>query len=83
MKAYEIRGPCPELATVLAKAAVELGPGEEAKIVSRWRYVVHDVKNSAGYIGLEVVDVKEGPSHVEIVIRKSAQARHLLRGRET
>lgn len=83
MKAYEIRGPCPELATVLAKAAAELSPGEEAKIVSRWRYVVHDVKNSAGYIGLEVVNVKEGPSHVEIVIRKSAQARHLLQGRET
>jgi TusA-related sulfurtransferase len=83
MKTYEIRGPCPELATVLAKAAAELGPGEEAKIVSRWRYVVHDVKNSARYIGLEVVDVKEGPSHVEIVIRKSAQARHLLQGRET
>jgi TusA-related sulfurtransferase len=83
MKTYEIRGPCPELATVLAKAAAELGPGEEAKIVSRWRYVVHDVKNSAGYIGLEVGDVKEGPGHVEVVIRKSAQARHLLQGRET
>jgi heme-degrading monooxygenase HmoA len=83
MRSYEIRGPCPELAAVLAKAAAELGPGEEARIVSRWRYVVHDVKNSAGYIGLEVVDVKEGPSHVEVVIRKSAQARHLLQGRET
>jgi TusA-related sulfurtransferase len=83
MKTYEIRGPCPELATVLAKAAAELGPGEEAKIVSRWRYVVHDVKNSAGYVGLEVVDVKEGPSHVEIVVRKSAQAPPLLQGRET
>jgi hypothetical protein len=35
MKTYEIRGPCPELTTVLAKAAAELGPGEEAKIVSR------------------------------------------------
>jgi|GEM_PF-617256 SirA-like protein. len=83
MKTYEIKGPCPELATVLAKAAAELGPGEEAKIVSRWRYVVHDVKNSAGYIGLEVVEVKEGPSHVEIVIRKSTQAPRLSQERET
>jgi len=83
MKTYEIKGPCPELAAVLAKAVAELSPGEEAKIVSRWRYVVHDVKNTAGYIGLEVVDVREGPSLVEIVIRKSAQAPPLSQGRET
>jgi TusA-related sulfurtransferase len=82
MKIYEVKGPCPELAVVLSRVAAEAAPGEVVKILSRWRYVVNDVKNSAKYTGLEVVEIREG-SQVEIVVRKSAQAPPLLQGRET
>jgi TusA-related sulfurtransferase len=70
MKIYEVKGPCPELAVVLSRAAAEAAPGEVVKILSRWRYVVNDVKNSAKYTGLRVVEIREG-SQVEIVVRKS------------
>jgi TusA-related sulfurtransferase len=70
MKIYEVKGPCPEFAVVLSRVAAEAAPGEVVKILSRWRYVVNDVKNSAKYTGLKVVEIREG-SQVEIVVRKS------------
>ena len=55
---------------MLGRVAAEVAPGEVVEILSRWRYVVNDVKNSAKYTGLEVVEIREGPQ-VEIVVRKS------------
>jgi TusA-related sulfurtransferase len=55
---------------VPSRVAAEAAPGEVVKILSRWRYVVNDVKSWAKYIGLEVVEIREG-SQVEIVVRKS------------
>ncbi|MFN3804212.1 MAG: sulfurtransferase TusA family protein [Pyrobaculum sp.] len=77
MKSYEVRGPCPELSMVLIRAAAELKEGEEAKIVSTWRYILNDVKNSAGLLGLEVVDARDLGQVVEVVVRKLAPSRRL------
>lgn len=77
MKSYEVKGPCPELSMVLIKAAAELKEGEEAKIVSSWRYILSDIKNSAGLVGLEVIDVKDLGQVVEVVVRKSTPSRRL------
>lgn len=72
MVIYEVKGPCPELGLVLMRLVNELGVGEEAKIVSRWRYVGQDVRNAAPYLGLEVLRATEGPDGVEVIVRRKA-----------
>lgn len=71
MKIYEVKGPCPELGITLAKIVAELGEGEEAVVVSRWKYVVNDLKNSAGLLGLEIEAIRELGDRVEVVVKKS------------
>jgi len=61
MKIYEVKRPCPKLAVVLSRTAAEAPPGEVVKILSRWRYIINDVESWAKYIGLEVVEIREGP----------------------
>ncbi len=70
MRRYEVKGPCPELRLVLSKLAAEISPGESAVAVSKWRYVLEDVKNAAGLLGLEAVSTCDGPDGVEVVVRK-------------
>ncbi len=77
VKVYEIKGPCPELGLTLARLATELREGEEAKIVSKWKYVVSDLANAAGLLGIEVVAHKDLGGVVEIFVRKSAPSRRL------
>ncbi|AAL63093.1 hypothetical protein PAE0878 [Pyrobaculum aerophilum str. IM2] len=77
MKIYEVKGPCPELGVTLARIAAELGEGEEALVVSKWRYVINDLKNSASLLGLEIVAVQEQGDRVQVVVKKSRQALHL------
>ncbi|RFA96003.1 sulfurtransferase TusA family protein [Pyrobaculum aerophilum] len=77
MKIYEVKGPCPELGVTLARIVAELGEGEEALVVSKWRYVVNDLKNSASLLGLEIVAVQEQGDRVQVVVKKSKQALHL------
>ncbi|MEM0483479.1 MAG: sulfurtransferase TusA family protein [Pyrobaculum sp.] len=77
MKIYEVKGPCPELGVTLARIVAELGEGEEALVVSKWRYVINDLKNSASLLGLEIVAVQEQGDRVQVVVKKSRQALHL------
>ncbi len=77
MKTYHVRGPCPELSTVVIKAYAEAGEGEVVKIVSQWRYVLNDLKNAAGQLGFEVVEVRDLGSEVEVLLRKSTRGRPL------
>ncbi|MEL9991390.1 MAG: sulfurtransferase TusA family protein [Thermoproteus sp.] len=72
MRTYEIKGPCPELGLVLMRLVNEVSIGEEARIVSKWRYVGQDVANTAPYIGLEVLKVADGPEGVEVIVRRKA-----------
>ncbi|MGC8583803.1 MAG: sulfurtransferase TusA family protein [Thermoproteus sp.] len=71
MRRYEVKGPCPELGMVLARLALEVPAGETAVLVSKWRYVVEDVRNSAQLLGVEVLSVSEGPDGVEVVVRRA------------
>ncbi|WP_148683000.1 sulfurtransferase TusA family protein [Pyrobaculum ferrireducens] len=75
MKIYEIKGPCPELGMTLARLVAELGEGEEAKLVSRWRYVLSDLKSVAGDMGIEIVSVEERGDLVEVLVRRRGQGR--------
>lgn len=77
MKTYEVKGPCPELSLVLAKLVAELEEGAEARIVSKWRYVVKDIENAGRQAGLEVVSVRDAGDTVEVVVRKTARRLHL------
>ncbi|WP_333639355.1 sulfurtransferase TusA family protein [Pyrobaculum aerophilum] len=77
MKIYEVKGPCPELGVTLARIVAELGEGEEALVVSKWRYVINDLKNSASLLGLEIVAAQEQGDRVQVVVKKSRQALHL------
>lgn len=77
MKIYEVKGPCPELGVTLARLAAELGEREEAKLVSKWRYVISDLKNVAGDLGIEIVSVEERGDLVEVLVKRRAQSRHL------
>ncbi|ABP49714.1 MULTISPECIES: oxidoreductase [Pyrobaculum] len=77
MRKYEVKGPCPELGMVLARAAAELKEGEEALIVSTWKYVVNDLKNSAPLLNLEVIKINDLGDVVEVAVRKSGPTRHL------
>ncbi|MCX8135538.1 sulfurtransferase TusA family protein [Pyrobaculum aerophilum] len=77
MKIYEVKGPCPELGVTLNRIVAELGEGEEALVVSKWRYVINDLKNSASLLGLEIVAVQEQGDRVQVVVKKSRQALHL------
>lgn len=70
VKVYEVKGPCPDLGLTLAKLAAELREGEEAVIVSKWRYILNDLANSAGLLGIEVVSYKMGDV-VEVLVRRS------------
>jgi hypothetical protein len=45
-------------------------------VVSKWRYVLADIKNAAGLLGLEVVSASEGPNGVEVVVRKPSKREH-------
>jgi len=76
MRRYEVKGPCPELGMVLSRLVAEMSPGESAVVVSKWRYVLEDVKNAAGLLGLEVVSTSEGPDGVEVVVRKPTKHKH-------
>jgi TusA-related sulfurtransferase len=76
MRRYEVKGPCPELGMVLSRLVAEMSPGESAVVVSKWRYVLEDVKNAAGLLGLEVVSASEGPDGVKVVVRKPTKHEH-------
>lgn len=76
MRKYEVKGPCPELGMVLARAAAELKEGEEALIISTWRYVVNDLKNSAPLLNLEITEIKDLGDVVEVAVRKSRSTPH-------
>jgi hypothetical protein len=76
VRRYEVKGPCPELGIVLSRLAAEISPGESAVVVSKWRYVLADIKNAAGLLGLEVVSTSEGPDGVEVVVRKPTKHEH-------
>jgi TusA-related sulfurtransferase len=76
MRRYEVKGPCPELGMVLSRLVAEMSPGESAVVVSKWRYVLEDVKSAAGLLGLEVVSTSEGPDGVEVVVRKPTKHKH-------
>jgi len=76
MRRYEVKGPCPELGIVLSRLAIEISPGESAVVASRWRYVLEDIKNSAGLLGLEVVSAGEGPDGVAVVLRRPSEREH-------
>jgi hypothetical protein len=45
-------------------------------VVSKWRYLLEDIKNAARLLGLEVVSAGEGPGGVEVVVRKPPERRH-------
>ncbi len=66
MRRYEVKGPCPELRLVLSKLAAEISPGESAVVVSKWLYVLEDVKNAAGLLGLGEVTGREPEAVQEI-----------------
>jgi hypothetical protein len=76
MRRYEVKGPCPELGIMLSRLAAEIPPGESAVVVSKWRYVLTDIKNAAGLLGLEVVSTSEGPDGVEVVVGKPTKHEH-------
>jgi heme-degrading monooxygenase HmoA len=76
MRRYEAKGPYPELGIVLSRQVAEISPGENAVVVSKWRYVLTDIKNAAGLLGLEVVSTNEGPDGVEVVVRKPTKPEH-------
>lgn len=61
---------------MLSRLAAEISPGESAVVVSKWRYVLADIKNAAGLLGLEVVSASEGPDGVEVVVRKPSKREH-------
>lgn len=69
MRRYRVDAPCPELGVVMARVVAEVKPGEEAVVVTKWRYVVKDIQSAAEQLGLEVISVREGPE-IEVVIRK-------------
>ncbi|MEM4081819.1 MAG: sulfurtransferase TusA family protein [Pyrobaculum sp.] len=77
MKIYEVKGPCPDLSIVLAKAIAELKEGEEAKIKSSWKYVVRDIESVSRQAGLEMVSINNLGDYVEVVVRKSTPPRPL------
>ncbi len=76
MRRYEVEEPCPELRMVLSRPAAEISPGESTVVVSKWRYVLTDIKNAAGLLGLEVMSTSEGPDGVEVVVRKPTKHEH-------
>ena len=71
VRRFRVDKPCPELGLVMMEALGSVQPGEVFEVVSRWRYVVEDLRAAASSMGLEVLAVEEtGEGYVVRLKRK-------------